>query len=83
VSDGVVNAFIDLGWEDVKIGMEYDGSQHATDRTQFVKDIGRHELFGGKGWLMVRVVKEHSPTFILHRLYEAFARRGRPLAKSA
>lgn len=83
ISDGFLTSFIDLGWEDLKIGMEYDGDQHATDRRQFVKDIGRHDLFAAKGWLMVRVVKEHSRAFILHRAYDAFARRGRSFAKSA
>lgn len=83
VYDGFLTAFIDLGWEDLKIGMEYDGGQHATDRRQFVKDIGRHDLFAGKEWLMVRVVKEHSRAFILRRAYDAFARRGRSFARSA
>lgn len=83
VSDGFMTAFIDLGWEDLKIGMEYDGGQHATDRRQFVKDIRRHELFGELGWLMVRVVKEHGRAFILRRVYDAFGPRGRSLARSA
>ena len=75
-------AFIDMGWEDLKIGLEYDGDLHLSDRHRFVRDIGRHETLSQLGWLIIRVVKEHSRAFILHRLHEAFRRRD-PAAKSA
>jgi very-short-patch-repair endonuclease len=83
VSDGYLTAFIDMGWEEPKIGLEYDGDQHRSDRRQFVRDIGRHEMFSRLDWLMIRVVKEHSRTFIIQRVREAFSRRGLPLARSA
>ena len=75
-------AFIDMGWRALKIGLEYDGDLHLSDRGRYVRDIGRHETLGGLGWLMIRVVKEHSRAYILHRVHEAFRLRG-PLAKSA
>lgn len=86
VSDGCSTAFVDMGWEQPKIGLEYDGDQHRSDRYQFVKDIGRHEMLGNLGWLVIRVVKEHRKAHILERVHEAFQRRGAPalaLAKSA
>ena len=65
--------------------MEYDGEEHRADRRRFVKDIGRHEVFTTKlGWLMIRVVKEHSRNFILARVHEAFRQRdGYRLARPA
>lgn len=84
VSDGFLTAFVDMGWEDARIGLEYDGDQHRYDRHQFVKDIGRLEMLADCDWLVIRVVKEHSRAFILRRVHEAFRRRGGlGLAKSA
>lgn len=83
VSDDSMIAFIDMGWEKLKIGVEYDGDQHRSDRHQFVKDIARHEMLAGLDWQIVRVVKEHSRAFIVHRVREAFRRRSNWVAKPA
>lgn len=77
VTDGFNEVFIDMGYEDVKVGLDYEGKHHATDRRQVVHDIGRGELIEREGWIDIRVVAEHSKAFILHRVREAFARRGR------
>lgn len=74
VSDGFSTAFIDMGWEGPRIGLEYDGDQHRSDRRQFVRDIGRHEMLNSLGWTIIRVVKEHSRAFIIQRVGEAFGR---------
>lgn len=79
VSDGFNNAFVDMGYDEPKIGLDYEGRHHSTDRAQYVHDIGRGELLDSQGWLTLQVVAEHSRRFILHRLSEAFARRGQPL----
>lgn len=39
VRGGSGTYFLDMGWEDLKIAVEYDGDQHRTDRRQFAKDI--------------------------------------------
>jgi very-short-patch-repair endonuclease len=83
VSDGYQTAFIDMGWEELRIGVEYNGDHHRSDRHQFVKDIGRYEMLSGLGWQIIRVVKEHGRAYIVERVREAFCRRGAPLAKSA
>jgi len=62
VSDGVNEAFIDMGYDEPMVGLDYEG--------------GRAELIDRQGWVDIRVVAEHSRRFILHRAYEAFARRG-------
>ncbi|MDT5340803.1 MAG: hypothetical protein QOD90_6308 [Mycobacterium sp.] len=79
VSDGAASAFIDMGWDEPSIGVDYDGDQHRTDRRRYVHDIGRNELIERMGWLDLHVVAEHSRTFIVRRIAEAFARRGCPL----
>jgi hypothetical protein len=76
VSDGVHQAFIDMGYDEPKVGFDYEGKQHSEDRGQYVHDIGRAELVDGEGWIDIKVVAEHSRRFILHRAYAAFARRG-------
>ncbi|QRY45862.1 hypothetical protein JVX93_02850 [Mycolicibacterium boenickei] len=76
VTDGFNEVFLDMGYDDVKVGLDYEGKHHATDRPRVVHDIGRNELIEREGWIDIRVVVEHSRAFILHRVREAFARRG-------
>ncbi|BCI54905.1 hypothetical protein NIIDNTM18_41830 [Mycolicibacterium litorale] len=76
VADRFREAFIDMGYDEPKVGLDYEGAHHSTDRGQYVHDIGRAELIEGERWIDVKVVKEHSRQFILHRVREAFARRG-------
>jgi hypothetical protein len=76
VTDGVREAFIDMGYDEPMVGFDYDGEQHQTDRDRYVHDIGRAELVDSQGWIDIRVVAEHSRRFILHRARAAFARRG-------
>lgn len=79
VTDGVNEAFIDMGYDEPMVGLDYDGRQHSADRGRYVHDIGRAELIERQGWIDIHVVAEHSRRFILHRLSNAFARRGYPL----
>jgi hypothetical protein len=79
VTDGINNAFLDMGWDEPMIGLDYDGEIHQTDRPRFIHDIGRNELVRGRGWLDLHVVAEHGRAFVVHRLKEAFAQRQYPL----
>ena len=76
VTDGVNEAFIDMGYDEPMVGLDYEGAHHSENRGQYVYDIGRAELVERRGWIDIRVVAEHSRGFILHRTREAFARRG-------
>lgn len=76
VSDGTREAFIDMGYDEPMVGLDYEGAHHSAERKQYVHDIGRAELIDRQGWIDVKVVAEHTRAFILHRLREAFARRG-------
>ncbi len=69
--DGIPVAYLDLGWEDYLVGVEYDGDQHRTDRRQYVKDIRRIEMLERMGWIVVRVVAEDRPAAIVRRVRAA------------
>jgi len=49
---------VDMGWEEFKVGVEYDGEQHWTDPRQHTRDIDRHADLLARGWLIVRVSAE-------------------------
>ena len=68
-------AYLDMGWEDVKIAVEYDGDQHRTDRAQYAWDVKRLRLIGEIGWLHVKVISEDRPTDVLRRVAQAWSAR--------
>lgn len=72
---GELVALLDLGWEDVKIALEYEGDHHRTDRRQFDRDIARYEALHDLGWITVRVTAEDMPGGILRRVAAAWSRR--------
>lgn len=71
--DGLPFAYLDLGWPQSMVAVEYDGDQHRTDRRQYVKDIRRIERLERMGWIVVRVVAEDRPAAILRRVKAALA----------
>jgi hypothetical protein len=66
--------YLDMGWPDIKVAVEYDGDQHRSDRGQYVKDIRRLDAVQELGWTMVRVISEHRPAEILSRVQRAWTR---------
>lgn len=79
-ADGFPVAYLDLGWPESMVAVEYDGDQHRTDRRQYVKDIRRLEMLERMGWIVVRVVAENDPAAIVRRVraaLEAAAERSR------
>lgn len=83
VTDGVREVFLDMGYDEFKVGLDYEGSRHSTERSQYVRDIGRSEFIDGQGWIDIKVVAEHSRTYILRRTEEALTRRGWVSSSSA
>ncbi|GAB3006874.1 hypothetical protein [Mycobacterium bourgelatii] len=69
-------AYLDMGWEDLKVSAEYDGEHHWTDRRQQAWDIRRQEKVEGRGWINIRVVAGERPADIIQRVAAARARRG-------
>ncbi|MEO3757973.1 hypothetical protein ABGB19_06755 [Mycobacterium sp. B14F4] len=76
LTDGNDEAFIDMGYDEPMVGLDYEGLHHSQNRGQYVYDIGRAAFINRQGWIDILVVKEHSRRYTLHRVYEAFARRG-------
>ncbi|SNS61811.1 Protein of unknown function [Geodermatophilus saharensis] len=46
-------AHADLGYEQWRIALEYEGRQHA-ERRQFLRDLDRYSLMAAHGWLVLR-----------------------------
>jgi hypothetical protein len=70
--------YIDLGYEEFRVGMEYDGEQHHTGPYARARDEGRRRwLAREKGWEIIPVTKDFLPrpapyleallTALLHR----------------
>jgi very-short-patch-repair endonuclease len=78
VTDGRFVAYLDMGWEQPMVAVEYDGEQHRTDRSQYVKDIRRAEMLSRLGWIVIRVINEDRPHVIVQRTREALTRRSAP-----
>ncbi|MGK2868986.1 MAG: hypothetical protein ACSLFA_20515 [Mycobacterium sp.] len=68
-------ARIDLGWEDRKIGLEYEGRHHQTDRFTYERDIRRLDELSGLGWIILRVTAADTEDSALIRLADAWRRR--------
>ena len=52
---GAVMARIDMGFEEWKVGVEFDGAQHWTDAAQRTWDIDRLAELESRGWAIIRV----------------------------
>lgn len=72
---GDLIAYLDMGWEEMKVAVEYDGDHHRTDRRQYGWDIRRSEMLQRLGWIIVRIVAGDRPAEIVRRVQAARARR--------
>lgn len=72
---GSAIAYLDMGWEDVKVAVEYDGEQHRSDRHQYRWDLRRSEILQRRGWIVVRVVAGDRPAEVVRRVRDALAGR--------
>jgi hypothetical protein len=72
---GQLVAVIDMGWRDLKVGVDYEGKHHRMTRRQFDKDIRRFANITELGWDDVRVTAEDTDGSIIGRVGRAFDRR--------
>jgi hypothetical protein len=72
---GVLVGVFDLGWEDMKIAMDYEGEHHRTNRRVFNHDIRKAETVAQLGWTDIRVTAEDGEAVVVGRLTEAWRRR--------
>lgn len=73
---GDFTAVLDMGWRNLGLAVEYDGAQHQTERSQYLKDRRRLPMLAGLDWEVVTVVNEDAPREVIARVYEAYLRRG-------
>ena len=69
-------AWLDMGWRDFMVAVEYDGDHHRKDRKQYVKDIARLRMLEALGWIVIRVIAEDRPEEWLARVEGALINRG-------
>jgi hypothetical protein len=72
---GQLVAVLDMGWDHIKLAVEYEGDHHWTDRRQFKKDIRRAEALTELGWIDVRVTAEDTEGGVIARVSAAWDRR--------
>lgn len=75
-------ARIDMGWEQWKVGVEFDGAHHWTDPTQRTRDINRLAESESCGWRIVRVSSDllrHAPGVVIDRVLAALTAAGCPV----
>ncbi|SRX93359.1 hypothetical protein [Actinoplanes friuliensis DSM 7358] [Mycobacterium shimoidei] len=77
VYDGFGDAFayLDMGWPELKVAVEYDGEQHRQDRIRYSWDVRRHERLQRCGWIVIRVLAGDREADILRRVRAALGAR--------
>jgi hypothetical protein len=78
-------AYLDLGWDDVMIAVEYDGDQHRTDRARYAWDVKLLRRIQQLGWFHIKVISEDSRYDIIERVAHAWRLREprEPIARAA
>lgn len=67
---------IDMVWEQFRVGAEYDGGQHLSDRTAYVTDVQVARVLLRLGWHVVHVIKEDRPADVVAEARAALLARG-------
>jgi very-short-patch-repair endonuclease len=70
---------VDMGWEEWKVGVEYDGPQHWDDPEQHARDIDRLADLAAQGWMIIRVSRDllrYRPHVFLARVRDAMREAG-------
>lgn len=70
---------LDMVWEEFKVGAEYDGQQHLTDRYQYAKDVWVNRELQRLSWHVLHVIKEdRGEDIVAHARATLLARGWRP-----
>jgi hypothetical protein len=69
--DGFPLYYLDMGWEHLKLAVEYDGVQHGGTLGY---DIHRHDYIARAGWTVVRVAAGHRRPGIVARVHREWFR---------
>jgi hypothetical protein len=71
---GALVAVLDMGWEDIKLALDYEGDHHRNP-VRFNKDIRRHDNVMELGWMDIRVTSQDTEGGIIGRLTTEWGRR--------
>src|SRR5215207_5663048 len=71
---GALVAVLDMGWEDIKLALDYEGDHHRNP-VRFNKDIRRHDDVTELGWMDIRVTSQDTEGGIIGRLTTEWRRR--------
>ncbi|PWG66614.1 hypothetical protein DF196_02940 [Bifidobacterium callitrichidarum] len=50
-----VSMTLDMAWPEYRVGVEYDGDQHRTDKAQWRRDQGKRDRLRVRGWMIFSV----------------------------
>lgn len=67
---------VDMVWEDYRVGVEYDGEQHLSDRAVYARDVWVGRELQRVGWHLIQVIKEDRPSDIIGHARAALQSRG-------
>lgn len=73
--EGRPRYYLDMGWEDMMLAVEYDGEHHRTSRDTYTNDIIRSDFIHDLGWWMIRVVAGHRRAEIIEKTRRAWSLR--------
>jgi AbiEi antitoxin C-terminal domain len=71
---GALVAVLDMGWENIKLALDYEGDHHRNP-VRFNKDIRRHDDVTELGWMDIRVTSQDTEGGIIGRLTTEWRRR--------
>ena len=72
--DGYPRYFLDMGWTDFMVAVEYDGEQHRVNTSQYRGDVARSEYLESLGWRRIRVVAGDRAADIVRRVERVWPR---------
>ncbi len=67
---------IDMVWEEFRVGAEYDGVQHLTERRQYARDVWVNRELQQMKWHITHVIKEDSDAAVVRDVRTALIERG-------
>lgn len=73
--DGRRRYYLDMGWEGIKVAVEYEGDHHRNDPDVYAYDIERLETLEKLDWIVVRVAARHRKFDVLRRVEDAWTAR--------
>jgi very-short-patch-repair endonuclease len=74
-TDGWSKYYLDMGWEERMLAVEYDGEHHRTDPVRYAYDIRRAEELAELGWTVIRIIKTDLERDVVRRLERVWSSR--------